>query len=275
MSIIYDENKFNRPTLHGILINGKRGRLLATLYLAGGVGIHPTVLLLHGLPGNEQNEDIAQALRQNGFHVLAFHYSGCFGSDGDYSLLNNIEDANTALDYILKDTSFGFDKKRIFAVGHSMGGFVCGQIAALREEIKGAVLLMPCDIGRIWQIKLEDPAEHENIKNLLSDSAAWLTGSSKESFLSELADHSEEFRLESLADSLSKKPVLCIEGALDIHTPPCYHCLPLKNAVSKINGQNFKSISIETDHFASDCRLQITENVVKFLTELLKKSQHE
>jgi len=42
-----------RPTLRGILIPGIRGKLLATLYTAGGAGLHPTVLLLHGIPGNE------------------------------------------------------------------------------------------------------------------------------------------------------------------------------------------------------------------------------
>ena len=29
---------------------------------------------------------------------------------------------------------------------------VCGQIAARRPEIKGAVLLMPCNVGRIGKI---------------------------------------------------------------------------------------------------------------------------
>lgn len=138
----------HRPALHGILIPGKRGRIFATLYSAGGCGKHPVVLMLHGIPGNEQNEDIAQDLRNNGFNVLTFHYSGCFGSDGCYSLSNDLEDASTVLDYILKDEKYGFDKEGIYAVGHSMGGFVCANLAASHKEIKGVVLLAPCDIGR-------------------------------------------------------------------------------------------------------------------------------
>lgn len=262
-----------RPGVHGILIPGVRGKLLATLYTAGGAGLHPTVLLLHGIPGNEQNGDIAQALRRNGFHVLTFHYSGCFGSEGNYSLSHNLEDANTVLDYILKDTSFDFDKEHIFAVGHSMGGFVCGQITAKKKEIKGAVLLMPCDIGRIWQIGLEKPAQLENIKNLLGESADWLQGASKEGFLAELEEHSEEFRLESIASRLAEKPILCIEASLDTHTPPSYHCAPFENAVYAKGGAKFKSLSLETDHFASDCRLEVMEKVVSFLEELLEKEK--
>ena len=76
----------SRPDLYGIIIPGKHGKLLATLYSAGGEGPHPTVLLLHGIPGCEQNLDLAQAFRRAGFHVMTFHYSGSWGSSGNYSL---------------------------------------------------------------------------------------------------------------------------------------------------------------------------------------------
>lgn len=92
-----------------------------SFYTAGGPGLHPTVLLLHGIPGCERNLDLAQALRRAGFHVMTFHYSGCWGSDGAYSLANDLEDASTVLDFILRDTVYGFDKDRIYAVGHSLG----------------------------------------------------------------------------------------------------------------------------------------------------------
>ena len=42
----------DRPDMHSLLIPGRRGRLFAGLYTAGGPGPHPTVLLLHGIPGN-------------------------------------------------------------------------------------------------------------------------------------------------------------------------------------------------------------------------------
>lgn len=110
-----------RPDVHGVLIKGKRGRLLSVLYTAAGEGTHPTVLLLHGIPGCEKNYDLAQDLRRAGFHVLSFHYSGSWGSDGDYSLTHDLEDADTVLDFILQNESYGFDKEHIYAVGHSLG----------------------------------------------------------------------------------------------------------------------------------------------------------
>ena len=169
----------SRPDLYGIIIPGKHGKLLATLYTAGGEGPHPTILLLHGIPGSEQNLDLAQAFRRAGFHVMTFHYSGSWGSSGNYSLQNDLDDAETVLDFILNDTTYGFDKDKIYAAGHSLGGFVCGQIAARRPEIKGAVLLMPCNVGRIGKIAQSDPENAKVLEDVLNDSVNWLTGFTK------------------------------------------------------------------------------------------------
>ena len=43
----------NRPDIYGNIIPGRRGRLFSVLYTAAGPGPHPTVLLLHGIPGCE------------------------------------------------------------------------------------------------------------------------------------------------------------------------------------------------------------------------------
>ena len=46
--------------------------LNALLFGAAGAGLHPTVILMHGLPGNERNLDLAQAIRRcAGLRALA------------------------------------------------------------------------------------------------------------------------------------------------------------------------------------------------------------
>ena len=261
----------HRPDMHGILIPGKRGRLLSVLYTAAGEGVHPTVLLLHGIPGCERNFDLAQSLRRAGFHVMTFHYSGSWGSDGSYSLANDLEDTNTVLDFVLQDRKYGFDKQHIYAVGHSLGGFVCGQLSAHRHEIKGAVLLMPCDIGRLPLIAQEDPASWQTIQEVLEDSAHWLSGTSGEALLREALDRSADFRLESAAEALAQKPVLCIGGTLDIYTPPVLHCEPLAHAVQEAGGTSIQTVSYPTDLFFADYRLTVAETVTTFLTEQLSE----
>ena len=264
-------NCAHRPDMHGILIPGKRGRLLSVLYTAAGEGVHPTVLLLHGIPGCERNFDLAQSLRRAGFHVMTFHYSGSWGSDGSYSLANDLEDTNTVLDFVLQDRKYGFDKQHIYAVGHSLGGFVCGQLSAHRHEIKGAVLLMPCDIGRLPLIAQEDPASWQTIQEVLEDSAQWLCGTSGEALLREALDRSADFRLENAAEALAQKPVLCIGGTLDIYTPPVLHCEPLAHAVQEAGGTSIQTVSNPTDHFFADYRLTVAETVTTFLKEQLSE----
>ena len=264
-------NCAHRPDMHGILIPGKRGRLLSVLYTAAGEGVHPTVLLLHGIPGCERNFDLAQSLRRAGFHVITFHYSGSWGSDGSYSLANDLEDTNTVLDFVLQDRKYGFDKQHIYAVGHSLGGFVCGQLSAHRHEIEGAVLLMPCDIGRLPLIAQEDPASWQTIQEVLEDSAQWLSGTSGEALLREALDRSADFRLESAAEALAQKPVLCIGGTLDIYTPPVLHCEPLAHAVQEAGGTSIQTVSYPTDHFFADYRLTVAETVTTFLKEQLSE----
>src|SRR5215472_7545477 len=45
-------------------------KLYSVIYVASGAGPHPTVLLLHGFPGNEKNLDLAYSIRRAGWNVL-------------------------------------------------------------------------------------------------------------------------------------------------------------------------------------------------------------
>lgn len=264
----YGDRPF-RPEMDSILIPGKRGKLTSVLYTAAGEGDHPTVILLHGIPGCEQNQDLAQELRRAGFHVLIFHYSGSWGSEGNYSLSNDVEDAETALEFLLRDETHGIDKRNIFAVGHSMGGFVCGQLCARRKEVKSGVLLMPCDIGRIGLIREEDEEAYEAVYSVLEESGRWLVGTSGPALLAEALEKTEEFRLENCGTALAAKPMLCVGGTLDIYIPAALHCDPLAAAVRRAGGTDFQRVDWVTDHMFSDYRITAAETVTAFLKKQL------
>src|SRR4051794_34273519 len=57
-----------------LLIDSRGAKMNALFLLASGAGRHPTMLLLHGLPGNERNLDLAQVVRRAGWNVLTFTY---------------------------------------------------------------------------------------------------------------------------------------------------------------------------------------------------------
>ena len=192
-------------------------------------------------------------------NVFTTNYDGCFPLVADAL----IEEGH--VDFILNDERFGFDKDRIYAVGHSLGGFVCGQLSASRPEIRKAVLITPCDIGRLPVIREQAPDYYRAVCEVLEESADWLTGTSGEKLRREAEEHSETLRLESAAAGLAAKPVLCISPSLDVYTPPELNGGPLQRAVEAQGGTAFRHVVWPTDHFLSDYRLKTSETVLEFL----------
>lgn len=58
------------PQLATLTIPSHGVAMDAFFYLASGSAPHSTVILLHGLPGYEMNEDLAQSIRRAGWNVL-------------------------------------------------------------------------------------------------------------------------------------------------------------------------------------------------------------
>ena len=102
------------PRAAEVAFESKGSRLNGFLYIAGGRGPHPTVILLHGFPGNERNGDLAQAFRRAGMNAFVFSYRGAWGSGGTFSFSHALEDVASALDFVLSHSSvaaFGIDPR--------------------------------------------------------------------------------------------------------------------------------------------------------------------
>src|SRR3954464_10287602 len=129
----------------GVKING-------VAYLAAGAGAHPTFVFFHGLPGNEKNLDIAQAVRRDGWNAITVNYRGSWGSPGEFRFGNNLEDADATLAFLRDSTTasgLGIDPRRLVIAGHSMGGWVVAHTAGHHPELLGAILISAADLGRV------------------------------------------------------------------------------------------------------------------------------
>ncbi len=125
-------------------------QLNALLYIAAGARPHPTVLLLHGFPGNEKNLDLAQTLRRAGYNVLFFNYRGSWGSPGQFSFTHCIEDVQSALAYLRDPANAAklhVDPADLIVIGHSMGGFMARYAAAQDAGIKAVALISAADMA--------------------------------------------------------------------------------------------------------------------------------
>ncbi len=141
------------PAVKEINFDSYGDRLNGILYQANGSGPHPTVVLLHGYPGNEKNLDLAQSMRRAGYNVLFFHYRGAWGSGGEFSFSHVVEDVASAIAYLRNNANnIRVDAKRILIIGHSMGGFAALQGAANDPNIKCVAGISPADVGLIADI---------------------------------------------------------------------------------------------------------------------------
>jgi pimeloyl-ACP methyl ester carboxylesterase len=129
----------------GLEING-------LAYIASGQGVHPTLVICHGWPGNEKNLDLAQAVRRAGWNAITFNYRGSWGSPGEFHFSQVPEDAAAVVAWLRRPevaAKLGVDTRRIAMAGHSMGGWATARAAAADSTLLGAILIAPADMGSL------------------------------------------------------------------------------------------------------------------------------
>ncbi len=123
--------------------------LQGLIYTANGTGKHPTLLLLHGYPGNERNLDLAQVVRSKGWNVIYFNYRGAWGSQGKFSFMNCVDDVVNAVKYCEQNQEeLQIDTSNIVLFGHSMGAWVCLKAIQKIPTIKKGFALSTWNMAR-------------------------------------------------------------------------------------------------------------------------------
>ena len=257
-----------RPAgMEAFVLPVKDGRVNAVLYTAAGAGPHPTMLLLHGFPGNEQNLDLAQAVRRAGWNVLTLHYRGSWGSPGPFSFAGAAGDARSALAWLLDPATVAkhhIDPARVVVAGHSMGGFMAADAAAAEPRATGLVLIDAWDIagtGR-W---IKDPANraqwNEELKGNLPPLNA--TGAA---LTAEMMRSGDALSLPARLTAYGRRPVLVL-GAARGNGPAEAAAL---EATGRAAGAKVRGVVMSTDHSFSDHRIALADAVVRWLDQFEK-----
>ena len=240
------------PT-HGLLING-------VVYQASGAGLHPTIVICHGLPGNEKNLDLAQAARRAGWNAVTFNYRGSWGSPGTFRFAQNPEDAAAVLEYLRAPSNasaLGIDTRRIVLAGHSMGGWVTAMTAAKDSALSGAILISAADIGKLRQTR-------EQLVALMADDMESLAGVTPQTMADEMIANPKAFSIANAAPGLAKLPLLVITSD-DGYAPVA---AALVNEIEALGGKKVKTAHIATDHSYSDHRIALESEVLRWLAGL-------
>jgi pimeloyl-ACP methyl ester carboxylesterase len=242
------------------------GAMNAMLYTASGKAPHPSLLLLHGFPGNEQNLDLAQAARRAGWNVLTLHYRGTWGSAGDFSFAGAAEDARAALAFLKRPENvgrYGIDPSRIAVAGHSMGGMMAADAAAHDASIKGLFLIDPWDMsadGRAINTPAGAKAWHED---MLVDQPA-LSGTVEATLAAELRATVARFDLTSRLTAYGRRPLDIIGAERGGGTANA----AILQAIRASANTNATGDTWPTDHSFNDRRIALAERFVAWLAKL-------
>ena len=254
---------FQLPS-HGALLN-------ALIYIAPGAGPHPTIILLHGFPGNEKNLDIAQTLRRAGYDALYFNYRGSWGSPGDFSLTHSIEDTQSAIAFMRDPANakkFRADPSNIILIGHSMGGFIARYAAAQDPSIKAVGLISAADmsVDRVESLKPEQRKAAVNpiAKHLADEGMAPLAGVTPQSLAEEIIANADIWNVPNLAPKLATRPILVVTS--DDGLVPSNDAFVA--ALNKSGAPHVTTLHMTTDHSYSDHRIALQQAILDFLSHL-------
>ena len=236
----------------GVRING-------VAYIAAGAGLHPTLVLMHGLPGNEKNLDLAQAVRRAGWTVVTFNYRGSWGSPGRFSFAGNLDDAEAVLSYLREPANaakLGIDTRRIVVAGHSMGGWVAAMTAEHDPALAGAILISAANMGGMGLSREQETA-------MMADNMETLSGVTAETMAEEVLAH-PEFDWTRDSARLARAPLLVLTS--DDGLAPGADALAAK--AGAVPGSRVAKVHASTDHGWSGARIRLAQEVIKWLEQL-------
>jgi pimeloyl-ACP methyl ester carboxylesterase len=246
-------------------------KMNAIIYEAQGAGPHPTVVLLHGFPGNEKNLDVAQAVRRAGWNVVFFHYRGAWGSEGEFSFGHILEDVAAVVEAISEPTfasAHRIDSARLAVVGHSMGGFAALISGAELDSIDCVVSMAGANLGGTAKAMQANPEGVEELAGLLDSWSGPIKGPGARALIDELGRQADRFDTTLSAPALAKKRLLLLAGEIDQVTPPAQSHAPLVAALEREGAESLSERVIpNADHSFSGQRIELTREVTRWLVE--------
>ncbi len=225
--------------------------LQGRFFRAPGPGVHPTVLLFHGYPGNPTDVlGLGEALAPVGWSALTFNYRGAYGSGGRLTPPNSLEDASAALAFLRTHAGeLGVDTGRIAVVGYSYGGWVA-LMTGSAEAVRCVGAIVPGNWGQQVRAMRRDTAFRAAMRASYEGPirAGRIRGMPWDSAWALLQQHGDEYDSTARAGSLAGKPVLVVGGWRDQGPTLEEYIVPLVRALRAAGNERVTPVALDDDH---------------------------
>jgi pimeloyl-ACP methyl ester carboxylesterase len=260
-SIVLRDIKWDKDSPAGsteLFIPSDNALLAGLIYRANGPGRHPTLLLLHGYPGNERNLDIAQVVRATGWNVIYFDYRGSWGSQGKFSFRNCVGDVVNVVKFCNQfQDSLKIDTANIVLFGHSMGGWITLKAIQLIPQIKKAFALSAWDIYGDYKQVLNHKELMDLANNAETGGKYFVLNASLNEIFGPVLQQPGYFNLAVDGNALADKQIIM----LDEH----HRNKEIADSLKLANKAYFKYEVWATDHPFSNKRISLMNELIAFL----------
>ena len=248
----------------------KGASIHAIFYQASGVEPLPTVILCHGFPGNAGDVfGLGDRLTKEGFNALAFNYRGSWGSGGQFTNSNCLEDVVSAIRYVKSDFAteeFNVDPSSIALVGYSFGGGMALLGSLSDVSVRRVVDIAGGNLGEAGRMMKQSDEFRRAIEKSIEDGASnpGFRANPKE-IITELLANIDKYDLVKHAGGLSGKDILIIGGWRDQEADIEHHLLPLFRALWRHGAKHVQIETFDSDHSFTNVRSQLADRIVSWL----------
>jgi alpha/beta superfamily hydrolase len=237
----------------------------------------PTMILLHGFPGSDNNPlGLAEGLNQNGINILVFNYQGTFKSEGVFNYHNCANDLVVALDFLKQERNikqFAIDTSRIIICGYSTGGGIALNSAVHNPEIKNIIAIAAGNNKSIYLKRMaDDPAYRtmfeKRIADLFSPKGPIKGDSiSLHNYFDEIIPDVNNDDLVLNADKLKNRKILFLTGWQDTLCPMEEYIIPVYRKLKNLGSKSVSIKAFDTDHYFSNSKDELTNAITEWINK--------
>jgi uncharacterized protein len=250
-------------------------KLDAKLYLVEKVISPPTVILLHGFPGNASSPyGLAERLVKNGINVLVFNYEGSFNSEGIFTWENCLNDIGVAITFLKQKDNmqqFKVDTSKIFVCGCSLGAALTLSAAVHNSEIRKIIAVVGGNDLSIYLQKMKsDPGFRKALVKRIAAARppnGPIRGDSVyiQNYFDRIMSNYEYFDLIKNAEKLKNRDILFITGWLDTTVPMEEFIVPTYRHLKNLNPETVSIKAFETEHTFANKREELANSISEWI----------